>query len=99
MNSLLRNPATPIWLLLMLATGLSWWLGTSSSANSDNGIFPDYRYISSLLMIIAFVKVRFVIRYFMEVRTAPLALRLIADAWVIGICLAILGLYWFPPGA
>lgn len=99
MNSLIRHPATPIWLLLMLATGLSWWLGTGSSADSGDGEFINYRHISSLLMIIAFVKVRFVIRHFMEVRSAPLALRLVCDIWVVGVCMVVIGLYWFAPGA
>ena len=95
MTTLLRHPATPIGVLLMVATSLSWWLGTGSSIESA----LDYRYVSTTLLLIAFVKVRFVIRHFMEVRTAPLALRLISDAWVIGVCGAIIGLYWFGPGA
>lgn len=93
MTTLLRHPATPVAILLIAATSLSWWLG----AGFSNGIAVDYRYISTTLLLIAFVKVRFVIRHFMEVCTAPLALRMISDAWVIGVCGAIIALYWFGP--
>jgi cytochrome c oxidase subunit IV len=87
-TSLLKHPATVVWGLLMMATGFSWWLGADGLALSDN-----LQFVTTMLIIIAFVKVRFVIHYFMEVRSAPLALRLVCDGWVIGVCLAILALY------
>lgn len=93
MISLLAKPVSAVWLLLMLATGLSWWLGLDQGAAADQQ--GDYRYISSSLIIIAFIKVRIVIRYFMEVREAPLALKLVCDAWVVLVCGTIIYLYWF----
>ena len=93
MISLLAKPVSAVWLLLMLATGLSWWLGLDQGAAADQQ--GDYRYISSSLIIIAFIKVRIVIRYFMEVRQAPLALKLVCDAWVVLVCGTIIYLYWF----
>ncbi len=93
MIRLLAKPVSAVWLLLMLATGLSWWLGLDHGIPSDQP--SDYRYISSGLMIIAFIKVRIVIRYFMEVREAPLALKLICDGWIVLVCVAIIYLYWF----
>ena len=89
MQTLFRHPATPIWLLLMMATGLSWWLGLGLEAEMQ----LDHRYISTTLIVIAFVKVRFVMRYFMEVRMAPLPLRLICDAWIVVVCSAIIWLF------
>lgn len=77
----------------MLATCLSWWLGQDHSVSSD--ISGDYRIVSSGLIVIAFIKVRIVIRYFMEVREAPLALKLVCDGWVVLVCGAIIYLYWF----
>ena len=93
MISLLAKPVSAVWLLLMLATGLSWWLGLDHGMPSDQS--SDYRYISIGLIIIAFIKVRIVIRYFMEVREAPLALKLVCDAWVVLVCGTIIYLYWF----
>ena len=78
----------------MMATALSWWLGTDSLF-----IGRSILAISTGLTVIAFLKVRFVIHYFMEIRYAPLALRLACDIWVVGICVAILALYWFSPSA
>ena len=89
-TELIKHPATLVWTLLMMATALSWWLGTDSSF-----LGGSIRAITAGLMVIAFVKVRFVIHYFMEIRYAPLALRLACDVWVVGICVAILALYWF----
>ena len=90
MNVLLRNRATPVWILLVLCTGLSWWLGgITESADALN-----IRYVSTAMIIVAFIKVRFVIQYFMEVRTAAVALKLLCDAWVLIVFFAIIGLYW-----
>ena len=89
LSELLRNRVTAIWLLLVAATGLSWWMGAGSG-----GPGSDFRLVSTVLIAVAFIKVRFVLRYFMEVRTAALPLRLLADAWVFSVCAAVLALYW-----
>lgn len=91
MMHLLLKPVSAAWLLLMLATCLSWWLGQDHSLSAD--ISSDYRLVSSGLIVIAFIKVRIVIRYFMEVREAPLALKLVCDGWVVLVCGAIIYLY------
>ena len=92
-TELIKHPATLVWTLLMIATALSWWLGADGGELKSVSI-PA---LTVALMVIAFIKVRFVIHYFMEIRHAPLALRLVCDAWVVGICGAIIGLYWFGP--
>ena len=89
LSALLRHHVTPIWLLLVAATGLSWWMGSDGG-----GPETDFRLVSTALIAVAFIKVRFVLRYFMEVRTAALPLKLIADAWVVLVCGAVLVLYW-----
>ena len=85
MNALVLNPATFVWLALVVATGASWWLGTG------NG---DPRYVTTAVVVVALVKTRFVLRFFMEVRHAPAILRYLADAWAVLVCVAILALYW-----
>ncbi len=89
-GALLRNRVTAIWLLLVAATGLSWWMGSDVDATQ-----ADFRLVATALIAVAFIKVRFVLRYFMEVRTAALPLKLLADAWVVIVCGAVLTLYWF----
>lgn len=42
------------------------------------------------IVVIAFVKVRIVVREFMEVRLAPLALRVVLDVWGLLICTALI---------
>jgi hypothetical protein len=87
--SLLRHRATGIWLILVIATGFSWWFGTNHQVHADH-----YGLETTIgLMLIAFFKVRLVIRYFMQTRHAPLVVRVIGDVWVVGVCAAILGVY------
>jgi multisubunit Na+/H+ antiporter MnhE subunit len=93
-SSPLKHPATLICALLMLATAVSWWLGTDSFSTGSS-----VAGITAALMVIAFVKVHFVIRYFMEVRLAPLALRLACGGWVVLVCAAILVVVWVSPDA
>ena len=74
---LLRKPVTVVWAALMLATITSTWL------LSNNAVTPEVATVA--IMLIAAVKVRFVIRHFMEVRRAPLALRLVCDGWLLAV--------------
>jgi heme/copper-type cytochrome/quinol oxidase subunit 4 len=75
-RSLVRTAVTPVWFFLVLATAVSWWLG------ADQGLGADAHEIATVLVIcVAFIKVGFVGMYFMELRHAPRALRLIFQAW------------------
>jgi heme/copper-type cytochrome/quinol oxidase subunit 4 len=74
---LLRKPVTIVWAALMLATCTSTWL------LSKNSVMPAVATVA--IMLIAAVKMRLVIRYFMEVRRAPLALRFICDGWLLAV--------------
>jgi hypothetical protein len=81
---------TAVWLLLVAATLFSW-----ESAHVGH----DYRVATSLVLVVAFIKVRFVGLEFMELRAAPLPLRLIFEAWLLLACGALLFLYWLSPMA
>ncbi len=90
MISLLRTRITLVWFLLVAATALSFGMG--------HGIgIADRRLAGVAILIIAFVKVRFVIREFMEIRNAPLPLRLAGDGWVIAITAILIGLFLSAP--
>lgn len=87
----LKSPnakATAVWLLLVAATLLAWQLGTHPSDPSHYTLKA-----AAILMLIAIVKVRFVIMQFMEVGHAPLPLRLACEAWMIAVCVVIIGFY------
>jgi hypothetical protein len=86
LTSLLRTRATVVWLGLICATLISWTLGT------DHGV-ADHRLASTLIMLVAFTKVRFVGLYFMELRDAPAPLRLVFEGYCVVIFAAVLGTY------
>ena len=77
-----------IWFLLIAATALSWEFGHGL------GFGDRYHYATVAVIVIAFIKVRYVFLDFMELRTAPLPLRLMLEAWAIGVGGAIIFLYW-----
>lgn len=86
--SLLRSRITLVWLALVIATGLSW--------ESAGGLAwaGGYRIATTLVLVIAFLKVRLIIMEFMELRRAPLPMRLAAEAWACLVCAAVIVLYW-----
>ena len=88
--SILRERVTFVWLALMVLTCVTTW-GLSrdlfSPAVAVVGIF-----------LIAAVKVRYVMLDFMELRDAPIPVRVAFEAWPIAVAAMILG-FWFltPP--
>lgn len=89
-RSLVWNLSSAVWALLMLATVLSWWLGTGHGMDSSASGLKQ----AALIVIgLAFFKVRLVIQHFMEVRHAPLALRFVTEAWVVAVCGAVVAMY------
>jgi caa(3)-type oxidase subunit IV len=85
-----RARVAVVWLVLVAATLLSW-----ESARSSG----DYRLASSVVLLIAFLKARLIGLEFMELRAAPLLLRLIFEAWTVAACASLLTLYWLSPAA
>ena len=82
---LLRKPVSIVWAALMLATCASTWL------LSKNSVPPEAATVA--IMLVAAVKVRLVIWHFMEVRRAPLALRLVCDGWLLAVTGLIVTVY------
>jgi hypothetical protein len=82
---LLRKPVSIVWAALMLATCASTWL------LSSNSVTPELATVA--IMLVAAVKVRLVIWHFMEVRWAPLALRLVCDGWLLAVTALIVTVY------
>jgi apolipoprotein N-acyltransferase len=88
LQDLLRNAITIIWGILIFATLLSWWMGT------DHG-FKNEDLVGSLVLLVAFIKVRFVGLYFMEHRHSPLPLRIIFEVWCLVVCSTVIGMFLF----
>lgn len=80
-----RNPASFVWATLILATCAStWWLSTDAFA-------PVVATVA--IVLIAALKVRLVMLYFMELRSAPLRWRVVTDAWLLTVTGVIVGIY------
>jgi heme/copper-type cytochrome/quinol oxidase subunit 4 len=82
---LLRKPVSIVWAALMLATCATTWL------LSKNSVTPEVATVA--IMLIAAVKVRLVMRHFMEVRRAPPALRFVCDGWLLAVTALIVTVY------
>jgi len=63
---------TLVWLALVAATLISWGFG--------HGRRMDPRAAGVAVIIIAFLKIRYVLLDFMELRSAPLGMRVAAEA-------------------
>lgn len=84
----LQSRVTAIWVGLIVATGLSWQFGHGF------GFGEKFHYATAAILIITFVKIRFVFLDFMELRTAPRLLRIAFEVWAVSICVILIGLYW-----
>jgi hypothetical protein len=90
MAAVLRSPLTAVWALLSILTVVSCWLA-SQVIGGDGGA---YRLMTLGVLALALVKVRLVIRHFMEVRSGPRWLRRACDAWLLCVFGMILAFYW-----
>lgn len=100
MNSITAQPPsryvadrllTGTWLVLVVITVLAWWLAPGHTAGPVEPSIP----ITVAVLALAAVKARLIIRNFMEVRTAPVWLRRVTDAWLVGLWTAVLVIYLF----
>jgi hypothetical protein len=86
--ALLRTRAVAVWLILVGATIGSLTLVEAFRSPTMN------RTVSTVVIAVAFIKVRFVGLDFMELRRAPFALRLVFELWLIVIGGTLIILYW-----
>jgi len=89
-TSLLRTPASVVWIVLVAATAFSWTLGT------DHGLGPDTQRLAGIaILAVAFIKVRFIGLYFMELREAPSVLRGVFELYCAAVGTLVLTLFLF----
>ena len=84
MVELVRNRAGFSWLLLVAATVLSWAVGAEHGTGSV---------VAIVVLAIAAIKVRLVGLDFMELRHAPMPLRVAFEAYCLVIWAVLSGLY------
>jgi heme/copper-type cytochrome/quinol oxidase subunit 4 len=85
---LLRNRVSIVWVVLIGATLLSWWLGAGHGVSSRLGA-------SVVVLVVAMIKIRLVGLYFMELRRAPLPLRTVFETYCLVLTCATLGMLLF----
>ena len=70
MTAYLRNEIVGVWAALVALTALSWWLG------ADHGV-TSVAVATTVVLIVAFVKVTLIGRTFMELKHAAPILKLL----------------------
>lgn len=74
MTELFPKRVVLVWSVLVIATAATWWLGT------DHGT-DNLSVRTTLVLVIAGIKMRLIAFHFMGLREAPQALRSGFDAW------------------
>jgi hypothetical protein len=87
--ALARHRQTVVWIGLVFATMLAWGLSADHAFDGDTA----RRLATCGVLLVAFVKVRFVGLHFMELGHAPRVLRGCFDAWVIVVLVTLVALY------
>ena len=87
MKAGVRARTTAIWVILVLASFLTWWLGMNGSGHQ----LVD-RIMIAAVIVIAFFKAYLIGMEFMEVRGAPAVLRGLFTGWVVLFAVAIMTL-------
>ena len=82
---MLKGTAHRAWLVLMVATVITWDLGEVGAAGTSAIV---------AMLLIAFIKGRLVILDFMELREAPRMWRVLLEGWLILVSSLILLAYW-----
>ena len=78
--------ATLVWLGLVVATLVAALIGEHSGPGGAS-------VATAAVIVIALVKARFVGLEFMELRGAPVIMRIAYEAWTVLVCTVLLGLY------
>ncbi len=75
---------TVLWVVLSLATVLSWAIGVEASTHALAAV---------AILLIAFVKLRLVGIHFMEIGNAPVVLRVLFESYVVVTFVALLAIF------
>lgn len=89
MTSYIRNPLTVVWAIATSITVVSWLISRGGGAAHVLSVS-----VTIGVLVIAAVKTQLVISYFMEVRDAPVWLRLTTTGWLVALFALLLGVYF-----
>lgn len=91
MKQLIRQRATVSFALMLSVTLISYWLvvGHGGSALGEG---PPLIWTS--MIVLAFVKVRWVMLDFMELRSAPIGLRALYEGWAVAMAAVLIAFAW-----
>lgn len=78
------------WAILVGITLVSWFIATRHGAGQMR---PDPA-VGMIAILITLAKVRVISREFMELRHAPVRLRLVIDSWLVTFGLAMMAAYF-----
>ena len=92
MTTTAGRATTYAWTVLSAITIVSWWLAPGPTRGAPAVASVP---ITLAVILLAFIKGRLIIRYFMEVRTAPRWLKLSTDAWLVIVWGAVLAIYLY----
>jgi Prokaryotic Cytochrome C oxidase subunit IV len=87
MRELVRQRASVVFMALVLITGFSFWL----TVGHGGALFKEVQSVVwAQVICLALLKVRWVLLDFMELRSAPIKLRLLFEGWVAGLAAALI---------
>jgi hypothetical protein len=92
LKTILRDRLTYVWAALSAITVLSWWLAETAR---HQGHLVASTPVTIGILAIGFVKARFILQSFMEVRTSPTWLRRFCDIWLVIFWGAVLVIYLY----
>jgi len=95
MSTAFGRRTTSVWLALSAITLISWWIGSRRGHHE----FRLNAVVTLSVLLIAAIKVRIIMREFMEVRCAPNGLRYLTDAWLAVLFIALSVIYLMGTGA
>jgi len=79
---------TGVWLILVLATAAATYFSVGRQLNGSVAIV--------VVFLIALAKMRVILFEFMELRHAPLFMRLLADSWLISLFVILVVMFLAP---
>ncbi|CDO89128.1 hypothetical protein AWC29_11670 [Mycobacterium triplex] len=80
---------TYVWIVLSAVTIVTWVLGHAEEGYGRGATTA----VAMVVLAIAFIKVRLIIRQFMEVRSGPRWLRVFCDVWIVVLAGTIVATY------
>jgi len=92
MTATAARTTTYAWIVLSAITIVSWWLAPGHTRGAAAAASVP---ITVVVVLLALIKGRIIIRYFMEVRTAPPWLKLFTDVWLTIFWAGVLAIYLY----